>query len=203
MKEVSLHVGSRIRLYRKAKKLTLLALSQKIHKSKATLSKYETGDITIDIETLFDIAEVLGIKVQQLLDYNPPGKAVDLVRPAGSFFPQRRVYVYFYDGRVGKLIRNMLEVDNESARSNATFYNDIPSCDRYEECRNLNISIRSPTSPSRIRATASNMSPSVPSIPSTADPKFWVCCRVSPATPCCPSPSSASSPLSHWMKTTN
>ena len=56
MKEVSLHVGSRIRLYRKAKKLTLLALSQKIHKSKATLSKYETGDITIDIETLFDIA---------------------------------------------------------------------------------------------------------------------------------------------------
>ena len=39
MKEVSLHVGGRIRLYRKAKKLTLLELSQKIHKSKATLSK--------------------------------------------------------------------------------------------------------------------------------------------------------------------
>ena len=137
MKEVSLHVGSRIRLYRKAKKLTLLALSQKIHKSKATLSKYETGDITIDIETLFDIADVLGIRVQQLLDYAPPTPAIQSARPTGSFFPQRRIYVYFYDGRVGKIIRNMLEIDNESARSTATFYNDIPTCDRFEECRNL------------------------------------------------------------------
>ena len=137
MKEVSLHVGSRIRLYRKAKKLTLLALSQKIHKSKATLSKYETGDITIDIETLFDIAGVLGIRVQQLLDYAPPTPAIQPARPTGSFFPQRRIYVYFYDGRVGKIIRNMLEIDNESARSTATFYNDIPTCDRFEECRNL------------------------------------------------------------------
>ncbi|MBQ1271116.1 MAG: helix-turn-helix transcriptional regulator [Clostridia bacterium] len=138
MKEISLHVGSRIRLYRKAKKLTLLTLSQKIHKSKATLSKYETGDITIDIETLFDIADVLGIKVQQLLDYEPQAKPGELIKPAsGGFFPQRLIYVYFYDGRVGKVIRNLLEIDHESARPTATFYNDIPSFERFEECRSL------------------------------------------------------------------
>jgi len=138
MKEVSLHVGSRIRLYRKAKKMTLLTLSQKIHKSKATLSKYETGDITVDIETLFDIAEVLGIKVQQLTDYTPPEPLPSSqAKPAVAFFPQRHIYVYFYDGRVGKIIRNVLEIDHDSARGAAIFYNDVASFDSFDECRNL------------------------------------------------------------------
>ncbi|MEA4920851.1 MAG: helix-turn-helix transcriptional regulator [Clostridiaceae bacterium] len=138
MNEVSLHVGNRIRLYRKAKKLTLLTLSQKIHKSKATLSKYETGDITVDVETLFDIADVLGIKVQQLIDYTPISKPNPSgQKPTGSFFPQRHIYIYFYDGRVGKIIKNLLEVDHESPHGTATFYNDIPAFDKFEECRNL------------------------------------------------------------------
>lgn len=138
MKEVSLHVGGRIRLYRKAKKLTLLELSQKIHKSKATLSKYETGDITIDIETLFDIADVLGIKVQQLIDFAPAQKHDELfAKTSGSFFPQRDIYIYFYDGRVGKIIRNLLSIEHDLGRSTATLFNDIPDLEKYDECRNL------------------------------------------------------------------
>ena len=138
MKEVSLHVGSRIRLYRKAKKMTQLVLAQQIHKSKATLSKYETGDITVDIETLFDIANVLGIKVQQLIDYVPPtGSAEPRPRVTGGFFPQRYIYIYFFDGRSGKITRNLLEIDHESGCGAATFYYDLESFDRYDECRNL------------------------------------------------------------------
>lgn len=138
MKEISSHVGSRIRLYRKAKKMTLLTLSQKIHKSKATLSKYETGDITVDVETLFDIAQVLGIKVQQLIDYAPT-EALSFPQNEniGGFFPQRLIYVYFFDGRVGKIIKNVLEIDRESARGAAIFYNDVASFDEYDKCRNL------------------------------------------------------------------
>ena len=64
-----MHVGSRIRLYRKVKHYTLTDLAERIHKSKATLSKYEIGEITVDVETLFDIAAALGITVQQLIDY--------------------------------------------------------------------------------------------------------------------------------------
>ncbi|MBR6704086.1 MAG: helix-turn-helix transcriptional regulator, partial [Lachnospiraceae bacterium] len=45
MTTLSQAVGARIRLYRQMKKLTLVALSEKIYKSKATLSKYETGEI--------------------------------------------------------------------------------------------------------------------------------------------------------------
>ena len=42
MISVNQHVGSRIRLYRQMKRYTLAELAEKIHKSKATLSKYET-----------------------------------------------------------------------------------------------------------------------------------------------------------------
>ena len=40
MKEVSIHVGQRIRLYRKTKNLTIETFAGMIHKSKATVSKY-------------------------------------------------------------------------------------------------------------------------------------------------------------------
>ena len=63
MKEVSIHVGQRIRLYRKTKNLTIETFAGMIHKSKATVSKYENGDISIDIETLFTIAQALGVPV--------------------------------------------------------------------------------------------------------------------------------------------
>ena len=66
MKEVSIHVGQRIRLYRKTKNLTIETFAGMIHKSKATVSKYENGDISIDIETLFTIAQALGVPVNQL-----------------------------------------------------------------------------------------------------------------------------------------
>ncbi|MBR5390540.1 MAG: helix-turn-helix transcriptional regulator [Clostridia bacterium] len=136
MNEVSIAVGSRIRLYRQMKKFTLVALAEKIHKSKATLSKYETGDIVVDVETLFDIAGALEIKPQQLLDGTVCGEDEKELRPDG-FFPQRRICVYFYDGRVKRIVRNLLETGYDGVGRTATFYNDIPAFDRPEACRNL------------------------------------------------------------------
>ncbi len=74
MKEVSIHVGQRIRLYRKTKNLTIETFAGMIHKSKATVPKYENGDISIDIETLFTIAQALGVPVNQLIDYEEIGR---------------------------------------------------------------------------------------------------------------------------------
>ena len=135
MQEVRAHVGSRIRLYRKVKHFTLTDLAARIHKSKATLSKYETGEITIDVETLFDIASALGVSVQQLLDWKPEETA-EPVTGEDSFFPQRCTYVYFYDGRSRRIVRNLLEVNRESG-SPAALYYDLASFDRPENCRNL------------------------------------------------------------------
>ena len=136
MQEVRAHVGGRIRLYRKVKHFTLTDLAARIHKSKATLSKYETGEITVDVETLFDIASALGISVQQLLDWKPE-KTEETPSGDDSFFPQNRTYVYFFDGRVRKIVRNILEVDRGGQTPSATLYYDLASFERPESCRNL------------------------------------------------------------------
>lgn len=43
MSQINQHIGARIRNYRKARGMTLQQLADKIHKSRASVSKYETG----------------------------------------------------------------------------------------------------------------------------------------------------------------
>ena len=135
MSELNHYIGSRIRLYRQMKRYTLSELAAMIHKSKATLSKYETGEITLDIQTLFDLAGALGIRVQQLIDFAPSEQRQ---RPSSdNFFPQRQIYVYFYDGRRKKIVRSLLTISHEGVGSVATLYNDLSSFSQPESCLNL------------------------------------------------------------------
>ncbi len=130
MNDFSAYVGGRIRLYRQMKQYTIATLADMIHKSKSTLSKYENGEITLDIVTLLEIARALDIGVQQLVDYPPESEK----KKREGFFPERQIFVYFYDGRRGKIVRNLLETGTDST---ATFYNDVPDLSHPEECRNL------------------------------------------------------------------
>lgn len=68
----SYFVGQRIKKYRKSRGYTIEQFSAMINKSKATLSKYENGAITIDIETLYEIAQALDIDLKCFIDYQPP-----------------------------------------------------------------------------------------------------------------------------------
>ena len=49
MGSFSYHVGQRIKKYRKSRGYTIEQFSAMINKSKATVSKYENGTITIDV----------------------------------------------------------------------------------------------------------------------------------------------------------
>ena len=55
MGKVNHYVGQRIQFFRKLKGFTQQQLADAIGKSKATVSKYEKGEISIDVETLNDI----------------------------------------------------------------------------------------------------------------------------------------------------
>ena len=61
-------IGQRIRYYRKQKHYSLAEFALLINKSKSSLSKYERGEVSIDVETLIVIARNLEISVSQLLD---------------------------------------------------------------------------------------------------------------------------------------
>ncbi|MCH3915574.1 MAG: helix-turn-helix transcriptional regulator [Acidaminococcaceae bacterium] len=62
-------VGTKIRTYRKARKISLSELSVQINKSKGTISKYEAGSIAIDIMTLYEIALFLQVDIAKLVEY--------------------------------------------------------------------------------------------------------------------------------------
>ena len=71
MAQISHEIGKRIRAFRKARHMTLDELAQILCKNKSTLSKYETGEIVLDIETIYEISRALGIHVEQLLYCTP------------------------------------------------------------------------------------------------------------------------------------
>lgn len=141
MKEISIYVGQRIRLYRKTKNLTIEAFAGMIHKSKATVSKYENGDISIDIETLFTIAQALGVSVNRLIDYED----AEEVRDEDGELTQRKLgkskyYMYFYDGRRSRIARNVIEVQDggeEIGIFNANMYAYVEDFSNYYQCKLL------------------------------------------------------------------
>ena len=67
MSVIAEEIGQRIRQFRQGRRMTLDELASAVHKSRATLSKYERGEISMDIETLYDIARALNVRTEQLL----------------------------------------------------------------------------------------------------------------------------------------
>ena len=115
MTQINEFIGSRVRNYRKMKKLTLQQLADAIHKSRATVSKYENGEITVDVQTLYEIASALDVNLAQLTDYHPEEEQ-DL-SPAkldfdgqSPYFKADQLYFYFYDGRYQRLKEAIIHI---------------------------------------------------------------------------------------------
>ena len=84
MGRIHIEVGEHLRRCRKRRGLTLEEAAAKIGRSKSTLSKYEKGEIALDLETLYALAELYRVHVEQLLPR--PENAEDEAYPAPAFF---------------------------------------------------------------------------------------------------------------------
>ena len=127
MSDFTCYVGEQIRKYRKAGKMTLQDLADAIHKSRATICKYENGDLSVDIETLYEISQSLQVSMSQLTTglpetasepSNAPGKG-----QKSPFFQAQRLYFYFYDGRYQRTkdgVIDIYEKKGESGKYEAT-----------------------------------------------------------------------------------
>lgn len=120
MGNINLHAGMKIRMYRKNKNMTLQQLADRIHKSRASVSKYETGEVSMDIETLVEIAAALDVSPGRILDIPTEDEETTSVKTApvgmSPFFRASRLYFYFYDGRYKRLkdgIINIRETEEE------------------------------------------------------------------------------------------
>lgn len=139
MAEISASIGCRIRHFRKKQKMTLVDLATKINKSKATVSKYEKGEIIIDIETLYELAEALGVHIHQLLYYAPTLAPSAHTLPLPAFFDGlAKFYAYVYDGRIDKIIKCAFDVTAhcEGNRYKIMMYMNFQDYAYYQSCEN-------------------------------------------------------------------
>jgi transcriptional regulator with XRE-family HTH domain len=129
------HLGNQIRKYRKANKMTLDELAVRISKSKATVSKYESGQITLDIDTFMEISDVLKINASHLLQLSTSQTGLDDVPGAQSVrnhSAEKKLYMYFLDGRINHLVMSLLYIDTSrpAKRSPAYLHYHIESFDK-------------------------------------------------------------------------
>lgn len=139
MNVINQEVGKKIRNFRKCKGMTVQQLADEVYKSKATVSKYESGDIAIDLVTLYKIAHVLNIQVEQLL-YMESRQASSLVNniPSTFFKNSTRFYTYYYDGRSNKLGRCVVDIlaQPDTNRYKTMLYMNVRDFKDYQECEN-------------------------------------------------------------------
>ena len=120
MNEINIYIGGQIRKYRKANGMTLQQLADVIHKSRATVCKYESGEISIDIATLYEISQALQVFFGQLTSYQPtlppsPPPTVGTLQRS-PFFQAKRLYFYFYDGRYHRLKDGVIDIHEHAER---------------------------------------------------------------------------------------
>jgi len=115
MSDISALVGENIRRIRKSKKISIQSVADTIHKSKSTVAKYETGDLGIDVDTLYQFSEALNVPVDQLLVpqiWVSDNTAADIHLP--EYYKGRKLYAYFWDGRNSTLNTSVLTIGQQS-----------------------------------------------------------------------------------------
>lgn len=136
MKNICRHVGSQIRFFRKLRGFTLKEFAAQLNKSVSTLSKYESGDISIDIFTLSEIARTLEVTIEQLLptDYiDTSDQADDSLFSLDNrhFFAQKDIFYMYYSFSSNRkapnkgITVNVIEIKrNKDAPDEIYLYND-------------------------------------------------------------------------------
>ena len=122
------HVAQRIRMYRTRQKMTMDALARKLHVSTATISKYENNRLTVSVPMLFELADALGVTVNQLIDYQKPGKPVIEKSEGRSFFQRSNVYYMYQYFAINKRIYPcVMEVQENPDKDyyNVVLYYDV------------------------------------------------------------------------------
>ena len=133
MSDIGAGVGQNIRIYRRANRLTLEELANRIHKSKATVGKYEQGTIALDMDSLYDIAAALGVSPRQLL----PVEAEQETKAQQPRMGGDLRYLYLYDGRSSRFLRSLLVEGQQEQDKEVTLFYDLPSFAEPQRCKAL------------------------------------------------------------------
>lgn len=117
-----------LKLFRKSRQITLEMLGEKINKTKATVSKYEKGEIIPDFITVLEICNSLNISVSQLF----PASQNELNKTLNrNPFSSNIIYMYYYTEK--RLITSIIEIYEENNIMKVKYYNGVKDIIKYAE----------------------------------------------------------------------
>ena len=137
MEDVGARVGARIRHFRKKRGMTLAELASRVYKSQSAISKYEHGEVAIDVTTLYAIADALQVGIDLLLYIPERPRPQRTEQGLPSFFDGcSHFYSYVFDGRVNKIIRCAFDVLDETSAMEygVAMYMNFTDYDAYQDC---------------------------------------------------------------------
>lgn len=125
-----INIGKKLQYYRKLTNKTLLEVGNYIHKSKATVSKYENNQIVPDAITLLELCNCLSIPIT---DFFPVMKVKNnnsnsLFNP----FETDKLFMYYYTN--SKLMTSIIDIFISDTSYNCKFYNGIKDVAIYQHC---------------------------------------------------------------------
>ncbi len=124
-------IGYKIRSFRKTRNMTLSELADRIGKSIATVSKYESGEVAISIDALIDICKCFNIDPGVMLPMTSTSSDEVNTERYGKFY-EELLYIYWYNGGQNR-VRTALIDNRGSSRSHTALYMDINSPDEIEK----------------------------------------------------------------------
>ena len=116
-----------LQLYRKSRNITLEGLGKMINKSKATVSKYEKGDIVPDIITTLEICNALDISLSQLFPIATFNRSINFNNP----FSTNLLYMYYYTEN--RLITSIIEISEENNKTYVKYFNGVKDINKYAD----------------------------------------------------------------------
>lgn len=128
-------VGENIRKYRTAYNMTLKDLAEKLHKSVSTISKYEKGDISLDISTFLEMTNIFHVSPMAIL--GTTDAVID--EPHYSSHIEKK-YMYSYDGVKKTFVQSIIElqkIDGTDNRYQVQLFNAVDDPNKQGECEGL------------------------------------------------------------------
>ncbi|MDY4575941.1 MAG: helix-turn-helix transcriptional regulator [Intestinibacter sp.] len=139
LSNINIEIGKKIKNIRKGKNMTIQELADSINKSKSTVSKYENGDISVDVQTLYEISNALNVHVEQLLYIRPNIDKIHNNNIVNAFFRNSsKFYSYIYDGRSNEIIKCVIDIiaHTEDLSYKTMLYMNVKDFDNYQNCEN-------------------------------------------------------------------
>ena len=103
MEGLSRRLGNELQRMRKERKITQRQIAERLHKTTACISKYESGDTSMDVESLCEYCAVLHVSPTELLmPFITTEQAVQSA-PSLPFYSVPELYLYWHGGVDGSV----------------------------------------------------------------------------------------------------